>query len=117
MTILYVLLANILVQIPNIVALLYFSDKNTFNNIIWVNFITLPFLFGASCLFVLYYIKGSLIFSYPMLVLMNIGVTLFVGFILGLFVLKNQTFSLNDFFGFILIIAGILIVVLKKKVI
>lgn len=115
MTILYIFMANALVQVPNVIGILYFAEKMTFSNIAWLNLVTLPVSFIASCLFVLYYMKGSASFSYPMLVLMNVGVTLFVGFLYGLFVLKNQTFTMMDLIGFILIVCGVLVVVFKKS--
>lgn len=116
MTILYIFMANLLIQIPNVIGILYFSDRMTFSNIALINICAIPVSFFASCLFVLYYMKGISTFSYPMLVLMNVGATLFVGFVIGIFILKNQTFSINDLIGFGLITIGALIIIFKKTV-
>jgi hypothetical protein len=114
MIILYIFLANILIQIPNVIGILYFTDRLSISNIALINLCAIPISFVASCLFVLYYMKGISAFSYPILVLMNVGATLFVGFIVGIFILKNQTFSVHDFIGFGLISIGALVIIFKK---
>lgn len=111
----YLFLANLLVQIPNVIGILYFSNKMTTTNMIYLSLATFPVVLGGSFLFILYYMKGSFSFSYPMLVIFNVGITIFVGFLMGVFVLKNQTYSIYDLIGFTLIALGVLLVVFKKQ--
>lgn len=108
-------MANLLIQVPNIIGILYFSDNMTMATVAKINIITLPLSFTASCLFVMYFMKGVANFSYPILVLMNICATLFVGIIIGVFVLKNQTFNVLDIVGFFIILIGILIIIFKDS--
>jgi hypothetical protein len=113
---LYIILANLLVQIPNIIAIKYFGHSMTLKDAFKLASFTIPIGFFASTCFTLYFSRASELLSYPIMNLINIGVNVLVGFLVGFFVLKSTDGHWIDYIGVCFILSGVLMIIYKARI-
>jgi hypothetical protein len=116
MTWFYIILANLLVQIPNILAIRLFGHDITYMSAIKLGFCVIPIGFIASICFTLYFTRSTATIDYAIVNMINIGINIIIAFCVGIFILKSNQLHWLDYAGVIFIVVGIIIIIFKNTI-
>ena len=114
MLFLFVVIATVFIQIPNVLAIKAFDGDPSFKHIFMLTLICLPATFFSSLFFNLYYGKGYEFYSYPVIAVMAYGTGLITTSLVQVFVLKSKTLNPYEIIGGLIIMFGIALIVSKR---
>lgn len=110
-----ILLATVLVQIPNVIAVGKIDNSSTLGSCIWIALMSAPISVAATTFFSYYYGKGTASMSYPALSTMALGLSLITSMCVHGFILKSKPISVFDTLGVSMIVIGFLVINFQSR--
>lgn len=112
----WLLLATIAVQVPNVMGIGAMSDGGlTLAGAAKISLITLPAGFAATVGFTLFYGRGSEFFSYPAMAVYAKGASLLAAIAIQVWLLKSRSISGAEIIGASLCLVGFLVAVFGRQ--
>lgn len=103
----YITIATLAIQIPNIWAIQKFNEEPSFKTTLYIALACLPASFIANVCYSNYYGNGFFKYSYPNLAVIAYGFSFFIAFVVQFFILKSKELHTIDFISFFIVFLGI----------
>lgn len=115
--ILALIIATICIQIPNLLGVAAASgDTLTWMKAAKISLVTLPITFVATICYTIFYGRGHLFMSYPMLSVMAKVAAIAVALIIQVWWLNNRQTNMIEMVGVTIAIAGTTIAILNQDI-
>jgi hypothetical protein len=111
----FIVLASLLIQIPNIFAMKYLSSSQSSFYALKIAFMTLPTSFIATYAYSMYYGTGISKISYPSLQIIAFGFSMILSIFVHFIFFKNKDIQVLEIIGMIFILIGITLILFKDK--
>ncbi len=112
-----IILATILIQIPNLLAISYFNNNPAFYTSLKIAFFCIPTSFLSTACYSYYYGIGYSNLSYPSLSVAAYGISLLSSITIQFILLRNKTFHFVDILSIILVLLGLLVFIFRDEII
>lgn len=112
-----IILATLIVQIPNIWAIQIFEKDPSFKQALIVGVWFIPFSIFSTAFFAYYYgMAFHKHISYPVIAVAAYGVSMVCSIVIQQFILKNKTILTVDYVGMFFMILGLLIIIFRTNI-
>jgi drug/metabolite transporter (DMT)-like permease len=113
--IIFIFLASIAIQVPNILAMKYFLGESSMSiKALKISLYTIPFSIIVSYSYAMFYGEGISKLSYPTLQVIAFSGMLIMSMLVQAFLLKNKDIQASELIGMLFVLVGISIIIFKK---